>query len=295
MGDFSFITAATILFYLCFCAYGKGNPHYIIQKKALVKVIDLKTGSPIENASVFISFIKSNAVDVVNYFAITNKRGQCTITYEVCDNLGYSVLTTKDGFYQCLSTDTSSNEVSFRNYITNIDDEIILYLTSDAQQLMNYYSSITPHYQIDTLIRLLRTNSYRSMNRGCLPELKWEDIPELLEIGNDEIKISSFSVNPLSSYWQKECLLGIYSLWLIESIRVSEGKPVLSPVERFPSLNPIIRKKSNPGDPASEINDDVNEMKTAYKAYMNWWNKIKNMNPEDVSKINPLENTDISW
>jgi hypothetical protein len=295
MGNFRGLTSAIIILFLCFFIHGNANPLIVKQKKVLVTVLDLKTGKPVENATVFLDFIKSNAVDVVNYSAITNNKGQCTIAYNVCDNLGYSIRSSKDGLYQCYSTDANSKKVSCRTSTTIIDKEIVLYLTSDVQQLLNYYSSITPHYQIDTLIRLLRTNSYHPSNRSALPELKWEDIPKLLEIANDETKITNFTFNVLSSYMPNECALGIYSMWLIESIRISEGKPVLSPTERFPSLNPIIRKKSNPGDPASEIIDNVTGMKIASKAYLNWWNKIRNMNPEDACKINPLENTGISW
>ena len=289
------MTGLTIILFLSFLVYGKANALIVKQKKVLITVMDLKTGKPIENAAVFLYFVKSNAVDVVNYSAKTNNNGQCTITYEVCDNLGYSVRTSKDGFYTCYSVDANSNKVSSRTFITNIDKEIILYLTSDVQQLLNYYSSITPHYQVDTLIRLLRTNSYHPSIRSVLPELKWDDIPKLLEIADDDTKITGFTYNVLSSYMQNECALGIYALWLIESIRISEGKQVVSPGDRFPSLNPIIRKKSNPADPASEIADNVTGMKIASKAYLNWWNKVKTMNPIDACKINPLENTDLSW
>jgi len=295
MENSSGLTSVTILLFLCFFIYGKANAFIVKQEKVLITVVDLKTGKPIENASVFMYYIKSNAVDVVNYTAKTNNKGQCTIAYEVCDNLGYSVRTTKDGFYQCFSMDANSNKVSVRNFITSIDKKITLYLTSDVQQLLNYYFSIIPHYQIDTLIKLLRSNTYNPSQRSVLPELKWEDIPKLLEIANDETKITNFTYNVLSSYMQNECYLGIYSLWLIESIRISEGKPVLSPGERFPSLNPILREKSNPGGRATQVITETTAMHTAYDAYLKWWKKVKTMNPGDACKVKPLENTDLSW
>ena len=180
MAEFSGMICITLILILCSIEYGNASSLIVKQKKVLVTVLDLKTGKPVENATVFLNFIKSNAVDVVNYSANTNEKGQCTIAYEVCVNLGYSLRTAKDGFYQCFSPDANSNEVSIRNFITNIDKEIILYLTSDEKQLLNYYYSITPHYPIDTLIKLLRTNTYKPTNKSVLPELRWEEKMEHL-------------------------------------------------------------------------------------------------------------------
>ena len=51
-------------------------------------------------------------------------------------------------------------------------------------------------YPIDTLIQLLKTNSYQS---ALLPNLTWEDIPKLLEIANDRAVVTKFPRNPFSS------------------------------------------------------------------------------------------------
>jgi hypothetical protein len=36
-------------------------------------------------------------------------------------------------------------------------------------------------------------------------------------------------------------------------------------------------------------------MEQGYRAYQEWWNKVKNMNPAEGCRINPLENTNLDW
>jgi hypothetical protein len=268
-----------------------GNQH-----RLKVTVIDLKTGNPVEKAVVYLYFVKPDNVNVFNDSALTDKKGRCTIPYEFYDHSGYNLLTRKAGLYPCYSIDTESKEISGRSFNPDKEKAVTLYLTSDVKHLLNYYSSFTPHYQIDTLIHLLKTNTYNPSNRGCLPELNWKDIPKLLSIGNDDSRITNFTVNVLSSYAQNDCRLGIFALWLIESIRISEGKQVISPQERFPSPDPVLRKKSASATvDTPEITDETAVLNLAYKAYLSWWDHVKAMDPEDACRINPLVNSGLYW
>ena len=164
-------------------------------------------------------------------------------------------------------------------------------------QMAEYYAKITPHYQIDTLIRLLRNNDYKPNSRLMLPQLEWADIQKLLSAGNDSAKISTFPVNPISSYYLKDCYLGIISLWFIESIRISELKNPKQPFEKFPSQNPILIETAKQSvNPEQWHNPNTTVMMTtAYKAYQKWWETSKKLTKKEACKINPLAGTGLSW
>jgi hypothetical protein len=145
---------------------------------------------------------------------------------------------------------------------------------------------------IRTYIKQLKSGSYNLQNAKKLPDLpafEPADIPELLVYADDKQIITGFPHNPLSSYFEPDCRLGVYILWTIESIRlVSNGKNLA--LGRFPSLNPIIGVKGI-GSYDTIDNDTIHQ--ATVQAYNNWWNS--NSDFEQIKTINPLENTIYGW
>jgi 5-hydroxyisourate hydrolase-like protein (transthyretin family) len=284
-----------LLFLMIILVQGFPGDCFSQKKKITVHVIDNKTRAPIDNAQVTVVTL-INSKDVIPETKNTSKKGKCSFQLNFDPTYQYNIDVRKKKFYPYYSTDSNNMESSFKTGIKSNEKEITLYLSSDSLQLLQYYSSLTPHFQIDTLINLLKTNKYKPKNRLCLPELRWEDIPKLLEVGNAQKIITRFPHNPISSYDPQVCFLGVVALWMIESIRISEGKPMISPQERFPSQNPMLISKNQEKETRSLQKQNTEEMlQEAYRAYMFWWKKVQNMDRKKASKIDPLANTGLSW
>lgn len=145
---------------------------------------------------------------------------------------------------------------------------------------------------VKTYIKLLKSGSYDLKGSNGLPDLppfEPKEIPELLTYATDKQIITGFPHNPISSFFEPDCRLGIYVLWTIESVRqVSTG--VNRPLGRFPSLNPILGNKTS-GSYYTVDNDTIHQV--AFRAYQDWWNS--NDDFEQIKNINPLENTNYGW
>lgn len=270
-------------------------PNAIRTQKIRIKVMDRKTGTPVENAIVNFDVFNSIATDITHYSGTTGHSGECTITYETDKGYTFTARATKEGLYQCFSADPADMYVSSMSFTKDPGKEITLWLTTDAGQIIAYYSSIIPHYSADSLIRLLRANPGPPAKRIVLPELRWSDIPRLLAAGNEMTVIKGFPVNLLSSSDPRECRLGIYCLWLVEAIRITESNRNRDPFLKFPSLVPLISVKESKGDPGKALTDDTSALLSVYIAYADWWNRVKNMDPADACRIDPLENSKFSW
>jgi hypothetical protein len=140
----------------------------------------------------------------------------------------------------------------------------------------------TDNTRVKEYIELLRTNQYDSLN---LPDFSVNDIPTLLLYRNETQIITKFPRNPISSFYNDECKLGIYVMWTIESIRaVNIKSPRL--IMRFPSQNPLLVKRNAEGlVPANE----ASSQKIAAKAYFDWWYFSRNLS------VDPLGKTDYKW
>jgi len=133
---------------------------------------------------------------------------------------------------------------------------------------------------------------FDSMRAGKLaeigmPELKWEDIPTLLKLGQSNRMLKTFPRNSLSSFAQFECSEGIIALWFIEGIRIG-AKHFM----RYPSLNPMI------GPFKSGVNyEETSESHRAQAlaAYERWWGRVKAMPPKQAAKIDPLAKSGVDW
>ena len=140
---------------------------------------------------------------------------------------------------------------------------------------------------VNQYIELLKSDKYDSIN---LPAFTSLDIPALLTYRNETQKITNFPRNGISSYYQRNCTLGLYVLWTIESIRaVSINSKYL--IGRFPSQNPLLEKSD-----ASELFLDTNESrKAASKAYFDWWMSNNRKDFNKFKNIDPLKNTEYKW
>lgn len=143
------------------------------------------------------------------------------------------------------------------------------------------------YFDVEEYVNALKSNTYDSIYP---PELSIDDIDVLLKHAGDKTKITVFPRNLISSLYQPECTLGIYLLWNIESIRKNAIEPVKHPLERFPSLNPILFH-SNMLMSSIPNQDDAHGK--ALAAYKNWWNMCKT----DIRNItkDPLKDADVRW
>jgi len=270
----------TILVFIASCS----AEHEGSTKKIKVSVIDEKTNRPVDSAQVIL-----NTWDEINPMKadtiITNSSGQCIFSLKYETGSHYEIWAIKRGYYNYLSDDTGSTNKSLIEITEKTQSDITLYLTSDSMQNSNYWKNKAKRYNIDTLINKLRGNELFG-----LPLLIWEDIPKLLEISNDTIMLSNFPRNMLSSNWQKECYLGIVSLWLIESIRKTEETGKYNPFDVYPSLNPIIKEKIG-----YDKKSDLEKMQLASNIYNDWWQRVMNLDKKEACKIDPFKDAGVGW
>jgi hypothetical protein len=144
----------------------------------------------------------------------------------------------------------------------------------------------TDNQDVDTYIDALLSGTYESFD---LPEFEPSDIPALLKYRNETTLITNFPYNPISSFWQEECKLGMVVLWTIESIRAVENNSESS-IGRYPSQNPILAIRDTPE--LQMVFDDQSH-KVAARAYYDWWNSFYLF--RDKIKIDPLSKTDYKW
>ena len=284
-----------LLIFLCVIALPVALAGSPAGKKITVKVLDLKTRKPVENATVSVDIVKAGVADVVTRKSLTDKHGQCIFTVDTGMDIGYTLTARKDGYFNCFTQDPDSPLVSSKSFMSVISSPVTLYLTADSAHLRDYYYSITPHMHVDTLVAQLKNDRFSPSTMFYLPDLKWEEIPKLLKIAKDTSKITRFTENPYSSIKLEKCYLGVFAMWLIESIRISEGKSYPEPVKRFPSLNPVIIEKSRGESVFSSFFINYEMIEIAYEAYANWYESYKNTDPVKACQINPLERTGLTW
>ncbi len=140
---------------------------------------------------------------------------------------------------------------------------------------------------VNQYMELLKSEKYDSIN---LPAFTSLDIPALLTYRNETQKIKNFPRNGISSYYQRDCTLGLYVLWTIESIRaVAIGSKHL--IGRFPSQNPLLEKS----DASESFLDTDESRRIASKAYFDWWMNNKRKDFNKFKNIDPLKNTGYKW
>ena len=144
----------------------------------------------------------------------------------------------------------------------------------------------TDNPDVDTYIDQLISGTYESYD---LPDFNTTDISALLEYRNETTIITNFPHNPISSFWQQECKLGMIVLWTVESIRAVEINSE-DLIGRFPSQNPVLALRDSPE--LQMVFDDQSH-KEAARAYNDWWNSLQPI--KDKIKTDPLGKTNYRW
>ena len=140
----------------------------------------------------------------------------------------------------------------------------------------------TRNERVERLFASMRDGTYKG--DLTFPELKWEDIPALLERGKSTTRLKSFPSNWLSSYVQDGAEEGTVALWLIDGLRRG-GK--------WPSLNPLCLGREKPGEKMEETSR--RNLPTARKAFEVWWQKVEKLKPQEAAEIRPLDGTTLRW
>jgi hypothetical protein len=254
-------------------------------KNHVITVIDMKNGLPVKSAEVTLTSI-TEARDVYTEVKLTDNSGKCGFNIHLLPNTEYGVFAAKKGYVGYLAMDP----VKISRYDAAITHdspkEIKLYLTSDSMHQVEFYRKTEVRYEIPDLIALLKSGNFH----GGIPLLYWNDIPQLLAVGNDMTMISSYPANPLSSS-ASEAPLGMVALWLIESVRIAEGNRLILPWQRFPSLNPVIRNLND-----NDISADIpGTMQKVFEVYGKWWESVKKTDSSHGCRVNPLEGTGMCW
>jgi hypothetical protein len=256
-----------------------------------ITVIDKNTSSPVDSAKVIFSLV-TDMGDMQRYDKYTDIHGRCNFSVFPAPTAQYRVGSFKkglDGYYDKSIIDFNR---AFSSPTEQTAKNVILYMTSDTLNNRNFWVSQETRYEIDTLINLLRSNKYPLSS--SFPLLLWEDIPELLAIGNSSQLIDKYPISIVSSSSPKDCYLGIISLWFIESIRITELKKTVVPYEKFPSFTPSLGYRADREGSESVVNS-IEIMENAFKAYQKWWDKVKSLDKKNACRINPLENTNMIW
>jgi len=276
-------TALLFLMFLTFCETGT-FAQKSVRKKYSITVIDMKNGLPVKGAEVTLTSI-TEARDVFTEIKLTNNIGKCGFNIHFLPNTEYGVFAAKKGYVGYLAMDPAKISRYDAAITHDSPGEIKLYLTSDSMHQVEFYRKTEVRYEIPDLIALLKSGNFH----GGIPLLYWNDIPQLLAFGNDSAMISSFPANPLSSS-AMDAPLGMVALWLIESIRISEGNQFILPWQKYPSLNPVVFS-----DVAPESEGRIVTMSQAFQAYAEWWNKVEGMKPKTACCINPFDNHHLKW
>ena len=143
--------------------------------------------------------------------------------------------------------------------------------------------------EVNKYVNALKTNQYEDR---YLPAFTYEHIDELFKYRNEKDIITNFLRNPISSLYQEECELGMYVLWTVEYIRIKFVDSDLLIIEKFPSMNPILKLRASE---KLELVYDVEAYQIASDAYNTWWTSNKDKSVGEIMKIDPLENTIYKW
>lgn len=153
------------------------------------------------------------------------------------------------------------------------------------------FERIDSESTVGVLFKSFRDGEFHSS--ASFPDLKWDDVSDLLMMASSQRSLSSFPSNPLSSFRQSSAHEGIVALWLIEGLR--QGGPKCGgPGGRFPSLNPRCFSTLEPKGGGSD-NDESNDHAAMLKQYRSWWDQVSMLPPEEAKQVEALEGSDLRW
>jgi hypothetical protein len=140
-------------------------------------------------------------------------------------------------------------------------------------------------------VMLLKSNRYESSR---FPAFTYDDIEELIKFRNEKDLITNYPRNPISSFGQGECELGMLVLWTIEAIRTGSINNK-SWAGGFPSQNPILRLRDFSEGLVFVDNEEAHQV--ASNAYFTWWTSrlYTSVDFNSWLKIDPLVGTKYAW
>lgn len=122
-----------------------------------------------------------------------------------------------------------------------------------------------------------------------LPDFNRAEISYLIDYVNDMDFLGCVSFNSISSFYQSECTLGVYAMWMIEYIRLKEINTTLQ--SGFPSQNPILQEINS-----SQFEPTNSKFQSrAAAAYIKWWHENTSLPLQAKLAINPLDGTGLRW
>ncbi|NOR86035.1 MAG: hypothetical protein GQ527_00355, partial [Bacteroidales bacterium] len=178
-----------ILFALAFILSSCGILKKSNRQDFKITVIDQVNGSPIQNAKVTLVAMV-DARDVYREVNYTDDHGKCRFKTSYPNRAQFQIRATKGGYksYLSLADEKIHNGQVFINEETGND--LTMHLTSDLLNHQKYFKAKVPRYSSDDLIEMLRSNQFPPQR--SMPQLRWEDIPKLLSIGNDTTIINRY-------------------------------------------------------------------------------------------------------
>lgn len=255
-----------------------------------VLVIDEYKNIPVDSAQVQLVTMNNN-VDIFKETFYTDVSGKCIIKIASPIPSHSHLSFRKLGYDKFLSLNDKESSPWYISINESTPKELSYSLTSDSLNHYKYFRATRPRYEMDEFLEILGTNQFPQQT--TLPQLKWEDIPSLLNAGKDTTIINRYPVNPISSMSSIDCSMGIVTLWFVECIRLTEQQEEYATRILYPSQTPFLIYFGSDSDDYPSNSKELMEL--AYAEYYSWWQKVKHMNRAEACKINPLEGAKVNW
>jgi hypothetical protein len=162
---------------------------------------------------------------------------------------------------------------------------ILLFFTSCSQ------NNIKPENHLVELVNDLSNEERCDEAYKKISKLGKEVIPFLLENSRNEKEYNGSIIYYLSSFVIAKPSVGVVSLFLVESILKKEQRPYVVPLIVNKIKDKFPYKNSNTLFPTTR-KEYINE---AVEYYKKWWEKVKDMDLEEIRKTSPLEGTELRW
>ncbi|MDX2249213.1 MAG: DUF4943 family protein [Bacteroidia bacterium] len=266
--------------------YGCGPASTIVE----VQVLNVETQQPIDSANVVLyRYYDRDYLTVIDsQWTSAATEGKISFRFVAEEGYRYRVETTRKFFQPVLN----ENGATYDNQLEIVpadSNTAILLLEMIPPPDPEKYALIHPNVPVNQVIGALSTDTWEWV---FLPKLYWEDIPALLMMGGDSTFVNSYPRQAQSTYRPDSVRTGLVALWLIEAIRKGtlaseEITGDLMPPSRVPVLG---TSKGNP----KGFNSTA-QIRTALKAYQDWWESVKTLEKTEAAKTNPLSGTGMSW
>ncbi len=266
---------------LCLLACG-GGPKTPVE----VTVLNRENEQPLDSASVLVLKSYPGGDAEVKDTLWTDEEGRLTFNLISEKGYQYSLQADRKHYIAALAASGGNyeNEAPLELGDSN---RVILYLEPielpDPSRLERSFAAIP----VKEVVAAIRGDSW---TWSFLPELTWEDIPSLLEVGADTTFLHQYPRDPRSNYQPDSVSAGVTALWLIEAIRrqagTQEQRGGMMPPGRAPVLGTRYGNPSGYNSPA--------QVRKAHGAYLTWWTQ-HGEDPDKASRRQPLRGTGLGW